>query len=448
MEGIKPPSEAAANKFPLTTRQRPKHQETNMAERNRGADHGEEEEEEEDDSSEEDQDDNDEMEHDDEEFLPDIDNDGARHDAASSSSLNYTAIFMILLLVSGIVIQLGAVVESWRPPSEAPKRQLEEQEEKEWRASLLSAGSSSSSLSSSSPSSLDTTLSSTATTSQALLQTFYLILSPTVSGTDGRQYEFGSQTREDQHLFTLGALERRKIKPEQQGGFSSDQEIYSTTTTLEEASVPLAKAWIESNGRAIFQEIGNFGPMGTELDFYGHVIVKFVAVQQYHPQRGKLDHRRHGHSRTNNNDDDDESPNAAKEDDDKAGHEIWYAFQFREVQAGLATLAFLRQLQDEVRTGGDTWACGDFGDVTEAIAAQSGFGPLWRNVLSSVTTATTNTATTTVNPEKVQFRVHLEDPKAYVISRNGQPLPEPPSLACTSFQYKRFSKPQQPLPFW
>ena len=48
------------------------------------------------------------------------------------------------------------------------------------------------------------------------------------------------------------------------------------------------------------------------------------------------------------------------------------SFHFVEAREGAAL-----ELLDEVRVGGDTWDCGDFGDIDRDIASQAGAGEVW-----------------------------------------------------------------------
>ena len=116
--------------------------------------------------------------------------------------------------------------------------------------------------------------------------------------------------------------------------------------------------------------------MGPLHDFYGYGYVKFTQL-----------HRR--------------------------GDKIF--FEFKETMPGSASLKFLRFLRDEVQNGGDTWACGDFGDVTQDVAAKSGFLLLWEHLLAPPITS---------NSANVRLRVSLSDVHAEVLDATGNPSPK------------------------
>lgn len=112
------------------------------------------------------------------------------------------------------------------------------------------------------------------------------------------------------------------------------------------AAADLAWIWISSNGASIFREIGNLEYLLDEK--YQPGIVEYVSVE------------RSGDS----------------------GDGDLVVFRFRETSEGAATPDFLADLQEEVRAGGDTWDCGDFGDVTREIADELCFADAWDRKLA------------------------------------------------------------------
>jgi len=217
-------------------------------------------------------------------------------------------------------------------------------------------------------------------------RTFYLVVKPLLSGTDGIHRFFGEH---------YGGLAVYK-------GFVDLKA--RTLTDMEEkgddflsASLQLSLTWLQVQGKAIFNTICNFEHQGPPLnEFFGYGHVNFVRCN-------------------------------------RRGDQI--LFEFRETSPGSASLQFLRFLRDEVRSGSDTWDCADFGDVTQSIAVESGFGSLWAELLASP--VTTSSAA-------VRLRVTLSDVNAQVLDADGRPVPEE-RTKCVPQNFNFYG--QQRLPF-
>jgi len=153
----------------------------------------------------------------------------------------------------------------------------------------------------------------------------------------------------------------------------------------------LAMAWIDAEAAAIFHEISNVQYMGPLLDHYGEGYVRFQRMER---------------------------------DGD------FIRFHLEEVSPGSASLKFLRQLEEEVRTGGDTWDCGDFGDVTWQIARRNRFAGLWESSLAFT------------DPARVRMRVSFSaDMDPHVLDSEGNRIPKPEPQRCQSYDYYSYQEP-------
>ena len=101
--------------------------------------------------------------------------------------------------------------------------------------------------------------------------------------------------------------------------------LLASGDVLRVAAAKAAWEWLQADGAEIFRIICNFE--GADDSSYNADLVKFVRVEQ-------------ANDRVN--------------------------FVFREAAAGAVSDAFLTAMCDEVHMGGDTWDCGDFGDVHAA----------------------------------------------------------------------------------
>jgi catechol 2,3-dioxygenase-like lactoylglutathione lyase family enzyme len=148
---------------------------------------------------------------------------------------------------------------------------------------------------------------------------------------------------------------------------------------FQRAAAQASLAWIEANAESIFDEISNVRYAGPLLAHYGEGRVEVESVA-------------------------------------RARDEIH--FRVREVSPGSASIRFLRQLEVEVRSGADTWDGGDFGFVTSSTAKSLGMGDLWDRLFAFT------------DPDQVQMRVTLADPRARVLDSEGERLPEPAKQTC------------------
>ena len=188
---------------------------------------------------------------------------------------------------------------------------------------------------------------------------FHLVLTPRLSGDQDSTNSFGYHYCDDDA--NSGNIDNISCKSLALGDCEQSDNLWH------KAAAKMAMAWIQSQPRNIFSIICNFQFMGPELDHYGFGRVKFVRLER---------------ERSNTNE---------------------FHFVFTELQPGSASMKFLETLRDEVRSGGDTWDCNDFGDVTPAIAAELGFRDQWEHTFASVASK---------GGKHVRLRVSLADHRA------------------------------------
>ena len=90
------------------------------------------------------------------------------------------------------------------------------------------------------------------------------------------------------------------------------------------------------------------------------------------------------------------NPAVSLEAFDEAGDDFFFTCRSR------AARSDLDKVRDEVRGGGDTWYCGEFGDVTATTAAALGFADAWEEAFAGVATS----------PDAVRLRLTLCDKAA------------------------------------
>lgn len=93
-------------------------------------------------------------------------------------------------------------------------------------------------------------------------------------------------------------------------------------------------------------------------------------------------------------------------------------FRLLEDSSGLASILFLRHLEEEVMPDADTWDCGDFGSITSSIATGLVIDDTWDSLFAFT------------DPDQVQIRVSLADAYPRVLGPDGERIPESVKQTC------------------
>lgn len=183
------------------------------------------------------------------------------------------------------------------------------------------------------------------------IKKFKLVIKPYISGEDNLGNTFGYyysdiDTKENRDDFSLNYL------------LDSDD-------NFKKVCADISIIWLETCQKSIFSEIGNFEYL---LDIeYGKDLYKLLGLNLL--DNGNIE------------------------------------FIFQESYPGSINESFLTSLVEEVKSGGDTWDCRDFGDVNYQVVEINGFLDKWLEIINKYGIT---------NIKDINIRVSLSDPNVFI----------------------------------